>query len=127
MYITIFPKTRRLRYCCAGHPPGFIIRKNGTILDLDQSTGIFLGMFADEPYTTVDIGLEPGDRIVLYSDGITEIRDLSANEFGIDSLKSSIMAAIHLSPDAALIHLKTTLDQFGTLKDDQTIVIVDIN
>ena len=125
MYLTIYPKSRRLQYCRAGHPPGFIVRQNGDCIDLD-SAGVFLGMYADENYTNTELPLYPGDRIALYSDGITEVRNPIRDEFGIDRLKELIATTRTLPAETVLSQLKDQVSAFGPLTDDQTVVLVDI-
>jgi len=125
MYLTIYPKSRRLQYCRAGHPPAFIVRQNGECVDLDAA-GVFLGMYEDENYTNTELPLYPGDRIALYSDGITEVRNPTRDEFGIDRLKELIVTTRTLPSETVLSQLKEQVSVFGPLTDDQTVVLVDI-
>ena len=60
-----------LTYVNAGHLPPLIRRRDGRYERL-EGTGIALGMFEGSTYTAVGTRLEPGDALVLYSDGITE-------------------------------------------------------
>ncbi len=55
----------------AGHDPALVVRRDGTVEWL-SSGGLILGMFGDQTYEQVAIDLEPGDVMVLYTDGITE-------------------------------------------------------
>lgn len=78
-FITIFyavydPATGRLSYVNAGQNPPLLRRRNGPYERL-SATGVALGMFEGSSYEQVDTRLDPGDVLVLYSDGITEAED----------------------------------------------------
>ncbi len=60
----------QLRYCNAGHNPGLLVRGAG--LEQLEATGVPLGIFEDAVYATETRSFEPGDVMVLYSDGISE-------------------------------------------------------
>jgi sigma-B regulation protein RsbU (phosphoserine phosphatase) len=61
------------RFTCtnAGHDPGLVVRRDGRVEWLG-TCGLILGMFAHQEYTQTSVDLEPGDVLVLYTDGITE-------------------------------------------------------
>jgi hypothetical protein len=78
-FITLFyavytPLTGALTYVNAGQNPPLIRRRNGRYERLTAS-GVALGMFEGSRFDAVDTTLEPGDTLVLYSDGITEAED----------------------------------------------------
>lgn len=126
IYLTIYPESKRLQYCRAGHPPGFVIRNSTSIIDLEGSPGVFLGMFQGETFDVNEIDIEAGDRIVIYSDGITETRNQNKEEFGLDRLKQLVISTMSLPPNAVLDRLKQNVDSHGASTDDQTVVIIDI-
>jgi phosphoserine phosphatase RsbU/P len=65
--------TRRFTYCSAGHPIPLIRRANGRIEEQGvDDTGYPLGIAADAVYRPVSLDLEPGDAILIYSDGVTD-------------------------------------------------------
>ncbi|HZX89417.1 MAG TPA: SpoIIE family protein phosphatase, partial [Rudaea sp.] len=84
-FMTVFaalfrPDTRTLSYLSAGHPPMLLRRRGGpsqfaNVSSLGESDQIPLGVLRDYEYTNNEITLEPGDLLVLYTDGITEARD----------------------------------------------------
>jgi sigma-B regulation protein RsbU (phosphoserine phosphatase) len=65
--------------CNAGHCRPFVVRRGRT--DRIDSTGLPLGLFCDGGYDVVHVPLEPGDSLVLYTDGITEAQDADGNEY----------------------------------------------
>jgi serine phosphatase RsbU (regulator of sigma subunit)/pSer/pThr/pTyr-binding forkhead associated (FHA) protein len=68
---------RRLTYCSAGHPPLLVRRANGTVEELgDQITGFPLGIMPDSEYQQAETTLEPGDVVMVYSDGATDGRNI---------------------------------------------------
>jgi sigma-B regulation protein RsbU (phosphoserine phosphatase) len=77
-YMTILlahldPIRRRLIHCSAGHPPALVLGPDGTIKAELRRTGPPLGQRAEFPYTCgADLALEPGDVVVLLTDGILE-------------------------------------------------------
>ncbi len=109
-FITFFmtvadPATGELVFCNAGHNPPMLVRAGGghTLLD---GGGLMLGIFAMSKYTESTAQMQPGDVLVLYTDGVTEANNLAEDDFGearllalVESLKDrpavEIVDAIH--------------------------------
>jgi sigma-B regulation protein RsbU (phosphoserine phosphatase) len=74
-----------------GHNDGIVLRKDDTV-ELLTTTGLPLGLFARAAYEEGQVSLQPGDLLMIYSDGVTEAEDGNDGEFGmervIDVLKS---------------------------------------
>ncbi len=70
--------------CNAGHCSPLIFRRDGT--EQVDATGLPLGLFCDSQYTIRRIALDPGESLVLYTDGITEAQDPEGNAYGEDRL-----------------------------------------
>jgi hypothetical protein len=116
----------RLRYVIAGHPSPLLLR-DGTVVK--TLTGDGRGLFG-LPLRTMTVreeSLQPGDRLLLYTDGVTEARDHDGQFFGIDRLESFIERA-----DAAGFPLPETVrrltsavmdHQDGVLQDDATVLL----
>jgi len=68
----------------AGHPPALLLGNAG--VTRIESSGFPLGMFSDAHFTTRTIDLRPGDALLFYSDGVTESRSASGEEFGVARL-----------------------------------------
>lgn len=93
--VAIDPPTGRLSYARAGHPPAAILRAGGRVEFLEQG-GLPIGLLAGQVYGTFEDRLDPGDKIILYTDGIMEARrDVELLE--LDGIKRSwsIMAPVH--------------------------------
>ena len=70
------------RYSAAGHPPLALWRAAEDRLSRVESNGILFGVEVDSAYPTRELALAPGDRLVLYTDGLTEAENASGEPFG---------------------------------------------
>lgn len=123
-FVTLFHarldvRTAELRYVDAGHGQVFVRRMNGAIEPL-KPWGLPLGVLSTETYVEGAITLEPGDLLVIYSDGLTEARP--------DLFRDQETLAAQIVPDEAagltaqrLVDLATAT---GQLPDDLTVVVV---
>jgi hypothetical protein len=132
--------TGRLRYLTAGHPPPLVIREGKVVRTLDDAHRPLFGVTAasgpvpPELLTTVVVGqevLQPGDWLVLYTDGLVEARDRDGEFFGearlVDLLRRE-MAAGHPPPETLRRLVHAVLEhQAGVLQDDATIVLARWN
>jgi sigma-B regulation protein RsbU (phosphoserine phosphatase) len=118
--------TGRMQYSNAGHPPPVVVRSDGSTLRLPEG-GRVLGLFNDVEYHEGAVVLNAGDRVVLYTDGITEAEDAAGQEFGegrlIDLLlrnRNCPAGQIHgVLLDAVRLHA-------GRLEDDATLLTVSM-
>lgn len=75
------------RLCQAGHPHPLIARHNGRVERLGHG-GFAVGMLEGVLYDAIDFRLAPGDRLVLYSDGITDCTNAEGEDFGLERLEA---------------------------------------
>ena len=116
-------KSRTITYSGAGHPPSVLIRgEQGDAVLLEQN-GLFLGPFPNATYENMSIPFQGGDRLFLYTDGITEARDLAGEEFGRDRLQQFLVRFNGTEPNSALEQLFQQIGT-GTPEDDLTAVLV---
>lgn len=85
-------RTGVLKYSSAGHNPPRLAR-TGRVIPLDQGRSLPLGVLEDAEYTSAEIGLEPGDGLLLYTDGITEAKNLRRQLFGEEGLDRAVLAS----------------------------------
>jgi len=85
VYLTLDLSTGEVVYCNAGHPSPVIIGKDGGLTFLEER-GPIIGLSGFIPYVQETRTLAPGDKIALYSDGLTELRDLSGEFYGEERL-----------------------------------------
>ena len=82
-------RTHQLRFTVAGHPAAILVRK-GSPPERLEGAGLAIGMFDEAEYEESVIHLEPGDRLYLHSDGLTEEVNAQDEEFGDDRLLIAI-------------------------------------
>lgn len=120
--------TGRLRYVDAGHPSPLLVRGGTVARALDAGRRPLLGL--DDARTTAvgEEDLEPGDTVVLYTDGITEARDDHHRQFGLDRLAEALQRAYAASlplPEVVRQVCAAVLEhQRGVLHDDATLLLV---
>ena len=87
-----------------------------------------LGIFPDNNYEQAELPLGPGDRLVFYTDGITEARNPAGDEYGEDRLTAAARRAHRDSIDAMKDALLADVNQFtgGKFDDDATLIVVGI-
>ena len=73
------PQERTLRWAAAGHPPPLLVR-DGIAAALPMPAGVLLGAMAEPHYAEETVGLEAGDVLLMYTDGLIERRDRSLSE-----------------------------------------------
>jgi sigma-B regulation protein RsbU (phosphoserine phosphatase) len=120
---TINRKARTITYAGAGHPPSVLVRsEQRDSLLLDQN-GLFLGPFPHATYDDMSVPFRKGDRLLLYTDGITEARDFSGEEFGRERLQKFLIDSNGTEPNSALEQLFTQIAT-GNPQDDLTAVLI---
>jgi phosphoserine phosphatase RsbU/P len=120
------PANGDLSYLCAGHNPPVLKREDGTVERL-KSDNMPLGIELKESYKTGFTRIEPHDLLVIYTDGVTEARDESRNEFGEARLLSIVQLAGQERSALTLSNIMRTLDEFvgaAPQHDDITCMIV---
>lgn len=120
-----------LRYGAAGHPPLFWVRsRDGAIESLKQN-GLVLGMFAKASYSAVECAFEPGDRFVLYSDGLVEAMNAAQEEYGSGRVRGVLAGAAAGSAEQCMTSLVDGLSARAGYAagrpqdDDLTIIVID--
>ena len=95
--------TGRFTYANAGHPPGFLIslRRGRESLERLTRTGMALGVSEETSWRQKQVRIEPGDALVLYTDGITEAFNAAGKEFGEERLVEVLLTKA-ISPAARI-------------------------
>ena len=113
MFVTTFlafadPKEGVIRYSNAGHSPPYLLH-DGKRKFLSASSGLPLGLFADETYQTAEDVLPLGSTVFLFTDGVNEAVDLNEEFFGMERLEKILSGTDGAN---AVANVKDELDRF---------------
>ena len=119
---------RRFSYSNAGHCEPILVRQNGECARVNHG-GVVLGVFPDWEYREEHIDLEPGDRLVLFTDGITEIANPANEEFGEERLMEMLRANRALDAEAMQKRVMAAIAEFsgGNFQDDATLIVTAVD
>jgi hypothetical protein len=124
-------ETGLLRYLLAGHPPPLLVRGGRVVKELAHPPRRPLG-FAPAPtgdQVIAEEQLEPGDRLLLYSDGVIEARDATGEFFGeqrlVDFTERASLAELSAPETLRRLTAAVLAHQGGQLQDDATLLMVD--
>lgn len=136
MFVTLFcallcPETGELTYVNAGHNPpllsrGGIASGEESLTEL-RSTGMALGVLDDFYFEQRTLHLDPGDSLVLYTDGVTDATSTESQRFGMKRLKQVILDQRHRPASGMINALERAIGGFTSTRaqfDDIAIVIV---
>jgi hypothetical protein len=115
------PQTRVLRWARAGHLPPVLVRAGAADL-LPLPDGVLLGLDPDAEYEEARLQLEPGDSLLLFTDGLIERREASIS----DALGDLAAAAVPAGPDAAAHADRVLASAASDTGDDACLVAVHI-
>jgi serine phosphatase RsbU (regulator of sigma subunit) len=128
-YATVFFATLTpagvLTYCNAGHNPPVVVRPSG-VRQL-ASGSVPVGLFSSATYADERIQLEPGDVLVIYSDGVTEALNLAGDEFGEERLAAELTKTRTAPLPDVLQGVITAVQTFAagaSQSDDVTVLVV---
>jgi sigma-B regulation protein RsbU (phosphoserine phosphatase) len=116
----------RLRLTSAGHNPAYIIHVDGTLTKINKG-GLVVGAFPALEYEEDDLMLSPGDRLVLYSDGITEAEDATREQFEEGRLEGCLAETGSLDADGVVESVIERVRTFAggfAQADDMTVLVV---
>jgi serine phosphatase RsbU (regulator of sigma subunit) len=130
-FITLFiaeldPKTGIIKYINAGHNPPLIGHAGGTVEQL-AAGGFPLGIMPMAEYEVGETHLEPGEALVIYSDGVSEANNLAGDEFGMERLTEVVSKNFQASASGMRDKVESALSAFtqtAPANDDITLVIV---
>jgi sigma-B regulation protein RsbU (phosphoserine phosphatase) len=127
LYAELDPATGHLRYVNAGHNPPFLLQAGHPPARL-AATAMALGITTDTEFSAMTLELDPGDRLVLYTDGITEAEDASDREYG-DARLGAWLQASREQPGRVLIDgvIAEVLEHCGNARprDDMTLMCLE--
>jgi sigma-B regulation protein RsbU (phosphoserine phosphatase) len=111
--------------CNAGHCRPVVIRSEGE--ERVDATGLPLGLFCEGRYAVDRIRLDPGDCLLLYSDGITETHDVEGNEYGEERLIRALQVPSDRGPKSLADGILRDVTRFRgarSRQDDMTLLVI---
>jgi sigma-B regulation protein RsbU (phosphoserine phosphatase) len=118
--------TMKLYYCNAGHNYPLLVKDKGRIHQLDIG-GLLLGAFPNAVYECGEVEFTPGDLLVMYTDGLSEMMDAEEQEYGEKRIIEHAIKYSHQPVEAICTKMINSVKQFGAGPneiDDMTLVVV---
>jgi len=126
-YAILDAEKRALVYENAGHCPGLLVRENGEIESL-RGGGAVLGALPDWVYQDHTAQLQPGDKLLLWTDGITEAENAQLEEFGEERLVEAARIEVATAMDTQrAIMQRVTAFCSANFRDDATLLVLKVS
>src|SRR6185436_8760360 len=124
-YARVEPEAGRIVYSNACHNPPLVVRADGTTAPLSEG-GMVLGIFPENVYAQAEAAIAPGDRVIFYTDGITEARNPEGDEYGEERLAAAAIAARRRPVEEIkdVLFADVTAFSRGKFDDDATLIVV---
>ena len=124
-YGVLDSRTATLTYTNAGHGAPMVIRSSGEVARL-EACGAVLGVFSEWSYEQAEVTLAPGDRLLLFTDGITEAANSIEEEFGEERLEELAVALRERDAAEMKDRILQSVAAFtaGSKQDDATLVVL---
>jgi sigma-B regulation protein RsbU (phosphoserine phosphatase) len=132
LFVTMFygllhPRSGSFTYANAGHnPPLWLNARAGSVQRLLQH-GMAVGVIQDLPLSEHAIHIEPGDVVVLYTDGVTEALNVEGEEYGVERLEQVLHTHAARTAPEIVAAIETAVDEFVGNEppfDDFTLVVL---
>jgi serine phosphatase RsbU (regulator of sigma subunit) len=122
------PRTGEATYCQAGHPPAVVRRRDGSTEVLWSASPV-IGAFADLAFEEGTLRIGPGDVVVAYTDGVTDVRSADGHFFGEDGLVRWLDAVGDVDVESLPSQLLGAVESHGDghFKDDIAIVAFSVD
>jgi sigma-B regulation protein RsbU (phosphoserine phosphatase) len=124
-YSVLDSATGRLTYTNAGHVPPILVRADGSAVRL-ESGGALLGVFKSWNFDQAGVQLHKGDRLVMFTDGISELKDATEEEFGEERVERLVARHRQECAQALKDRILAEAEDYsnGSFQDDVTLVVV---
>lgn len=128
LYGVLDTRTKLFRYSCAGHPQPVHLPK-GETSRLAPGEGFAIGWIEDAEFDEYTLQLSPGDRLMLYSDGVPEAMDANLEQLTNERMLQELDATRKLTIEEQVTHIRDIVQNWCQPKgplDDVSILLVDI-
>ncbi len=118
--------SKKFHYVNAGHNPPFVLRANGTIERLEDG-GLILGIMKTiSPYQEGSVSLNPGDSVILFTDGVSEAMDINGVDYTEERLEIFVKGLNGKSASEMLLEIKNEIQRYtsGAMQSDDITLIV---
>jgi phosphoserine phosphatase RsbU/P len=126
-YGVLDTKSRLLTFTNAGHNPPLLVNRNGDCFRLEEG-GQVLGAFTESFYEECEISLRSGDRLLLFTDGLTEARNADGEEFGEERLRDLLIAERDRRAAELQVSILNSVREFcgNVFHDDAALMVVTV-
>jgi sigma-B regulation protein RsbU (phosphoserine phosphatase) len=121
-YVHLDSAARTIQYSAAGHPPMLLLRR-GEVMEVAEN-GLILAAFDFATYTNATCRLEPGDRLLLYTDGLTEAANAKGDFFGQEALSALLRQTAGVPPAEATDQIISTVQGWSASQDDDLTALI---
>lgn len=132
-YATLFyavfdGNTRTIHYVNAGHNPPIVLRRDGSMICLETG-GAPVGMFPNWDYQEAAVQLCPGDLVIAYTDGVTEVSNPAGEEWGLDGLREAVDHCGSQTTEDIAWWIFRSMDEFSEDRqtDDATVLVARVH
>jgi serine phosphatase RsbU (regulator of sigma subunit) len=127
-YLFIDTENHRALYSAAGHPP--LLHSRNMKLERIESNGLVLGVMPESDYPLYEMSIRPGDRFLLYTDGVIEAENASGVPFGDCQLDQVILNNVKRPcpelVDRMLLEIRRWQPASTAQQDDITLIVIDV-
>jgi serine phosphatase RsbU (regulator of sigma subunit) len=128
-YAVYDAQQRTLELALGGQLTPLLRRRDGSVMFIEAQSNLPLGIVPSVRYATTNIGLEPGDSVLFYTDGLVEAFSPEGEMFGFERLQHAFAAYADAPAEAIVTYLFDTVSAWqheAERSDDVTIVVLNI-
>ena len=121
------PEEGAVEYVCAGHEPAYLIGPDDACRPLEMTGGLAMGVMEEFPYASRRQVLQPGETLVMYTDGLTDAVNRDGELFGKERLESALVGTAHRTPSEVVNHAWNEIAAFSAgmpAADDMTCLVL---